>query len=91
MSGTVPSDLTITGTPGTLAAGTYYGKVTVTPSDTSALRIGVSPDSVKTSGSTATFKIKVKGKAATGPQQIIFTATDASNRVRTGSLTVVVE
>src|SRR5438067_8963304 len=31
-SSTVPSDLTITGTPGTLAAGTYYGKVTVTPS-----------------------------------------------------------
>jgi uncharacterized protein (TIGR03437 family) len=31
-SGTVPSDLTITGTPGILAAGTYYGKVTLTPS-----------------------------------------------------------
>jgi uncharacterized protein (TIGR03437 family) len=40
-SGTVPSDLTITGTPGTLAAGTYYGNVTVTPSGQ-----GMSPEVV---------------------------------------------
>jgi uncharacterized delta-60 repeat protein len=69
----------------------FAGEVTLTPSDTSALRIGISPSSVTTSGAAAVFKIKVKANAVTGPHDIIFTATDASGRVRTGTLTVVVE
>ncbi len=69
----------------------FAGEVTVTPSDTSALRIGINPALVKTSGATANFKIKVKSNAPTGAQQIIFTGTDAAGRVRTSILNVVVE
>jgi uncharacterized delta-60 repeat protein len=71
--------------------GGFRGDVTVSPSDTSALRIRVTPDSVTTSETVATFKIKVKANAPVGPQQITFTASDASGRLRTSILTVVVE
>ena len=71
--------------------GGFAGEITVTPADTSAQRIGISPNPVKTSGTTATFKIKAKANAITGPRQIIFTATDASGRVRTSGLNLVVE
>lgn len=71
--------------------GGFSGEITVTPADTSAQRIGISPNPVKTSGTRAIFKIKAKANAMTGPRQIIFTATDAFGRVRASSLNLVVE
>ncbi len=69
----------------------FIGEVTITASDTSDLRIKVKPGSVSTRDASVSFKIKVKGSAPTGPQQISFTGKSDFGATRTTRLVVVVE
>ena len=52
--------------------------------------VGVSVPII-TSGDRAKWKFKIKGGAETGPHQLTFTGKDGSDRVRTATITMVVE
>ncbi len=70
----------------------FTGDVTVTPPDASDVGIITkSPEPIITSGATAKWKFKIKGGAETGPHQLTFTGKDDSGRVRTATITMVVE
>jgi hypothetical protein len=72
--------------------GGFTGDVTVTPPDASGEGIVAKfPDPITTSDSTASWKFKIKATAATGPHQLTFTGKDTSGRVRTGTVTLVVQ
>jgi hypothetical protein len=71
--------------------GGFNGNVTINAPDTKALKIKLTPDSQSTTGNSVSFSFNIKKKAATGNQQLTFTARDDSGRVRTGVLTLVVQ
>jgi uncharacterized delta-60 repeat protein len=71
--------------------GTFTGNVTVTAPDTSAIGVTAKPREVSTAGSSAKFKLKIRGGAASGSHQLTFTGRDDSGRVRTGTVTLVIE
>lgn len=71
--------------------GGFAGNLTITPSDTSALNIRVTPDSVSTTDATASFRVKIKGNASSGLQQITFTGKDDLGRNETATLSVIIE
>jgi uncharacterized delta-60 repeat protein len=71
--------------------GGFAGNVTITHSDTSALAIKGIPDSISTTDATTSFKLKIKGNAATGPQQITFTGKSDSGSERTTTLNLVIQ
>ncbi|MBI4850590.1 MAG: hypothetical protein HY819_02070 [Acidobacteria bacterium] len=69
----------------------FTGNVTVTFSDTKALKIKLTPASQSTTNSTLNFNFKVKGAATPGSKQIVFTGRDDSGRTRSATLTLVVQ
>jgi hypothetical protein len=72
--------------------GGFTGDVTDTPPDASGEGIVAKfPDPITTSDSTASWKFKIKASAATGPHQLTFTGKDAGGRVRTATVTLVVQ
>lgn len=72
--------------------GGFAGNVTVTAPDTKAAKIKLtSPTSQSTTGNSVMFGFKVKNTAARGSQTLVFTARDDSGRVRTATLTVVIQ
>lgn len=94
------SSPTVDGVPGTKAKiavtitriGGFTGDVTVTPPDPSAEGIIAKfPEPITTSDSTAAWKFKIKGTAAIGPHQLTFTGRDGSGRVRTATVTLMIQ
>src|SRR5262249_5550418 len=71
--------------------GGFAGNLTITPSDTSSLNIRVTPDSVSTTDATASFRVKIKGNASTGLQQITFTGKDDLGRNETATLRLIIQ
>jgi uncharacterized delta-60 repeat protein len=71
--------------------GGFTGNVTITHSDTSTLNIRVIPDLISTTDSAASFKLKIKGNAPTGPQQITFTGKSDSGSERATTLNLVIQ
>ena len=63
----------------------------VTPA-TPGGRIKPSPaDPITTTGSSATFKMKIGGGVAPGSYQLTFTGTDGSGHTRTATVTLIVQ
>jgi hypothetical protein len=69
----------------------FTDTVTITPPDTKGLKIKVMPRSNSTSSSNVNFTFRVKKRAPTGTQQITFSGRDESGRVRTNTLTLVIQ
>jgi hypothetical protein len=69
----------------------FSGNVTVTAPDTKAFKIKLTQPSQSTTGPSVSFDFKVKAKAPSGSQQLIFSGMDDTGRVRTGTLTVVIQ
>jgi serralysin len=69
--------------------GGFSGNITVTPPDASALHIQPKPpDPIGTTDPSVKFKLKVKGSAPTGLQQLVFTGRDDTGRTRTTTVTL---
>jgi photosystem II stability/assembly factor-like uncharacterized protein len=72
--------------------GGFTGDITVTPPDPSAEGIVAKfPEPITSSDSTAAWKFKIKTPAATGPHQLTFTGRDGSGRVRTATVTLMIQ
>jgi hypothetical protein len=71
--------------------GGFSGNVTVTAPDTKALKIKLTQPVQTTTGASVTFNYKVKNRALTGQQQLIFSGKDDSGRIRTATLTLVIQ
>jgi virginiamycin B lyase len=71
--------------------GGFTGNVTVTPPDPSGGIKAKPPDPITTTDTTAVFKLKIGGGAATGPHQLVFKGKDDSGRERDVTLTLVVQ
>jgi uncharacterized delta-60 repeat protein len=71
--------------------GGFTGNITVTAPDTSAIRIKLNPPSQVVDGPSAVFNFKVKRKAPAGTQSLVFTGKDDSGRVRTASLSMIIQ
>jgi hypothetical protein len=75
--------------------GGFSGNVTVTASDPDTLaqlKIKLmSPEMQTTDGDSVSFAFKVKKKAPTGPQQLIFTGADDAGNTHTATLTLVIQ
>jgi uncharacterized delta-60 repeat protein len=71
--------------------GGFGGNVTIAHSDTSPLKIRVKPDALSTTDTTVRFKLKIKGGAPTGQQQIMFTGKSDSGLERTTTLNLVIQ
>jgi uncharacterized delta-60 repeat protein len=69
----------------------FTGAVTVTAPDTSAIKVKLDPSSQAVTGPVAVFNFKIKRKAQTGSQALVFTGQDDSGRVRTATLTMIVQ
>jgi hypothetical protein len=69
----------------------FSGSVTVTAPDTKALKIKLTPPMQSTTGASASFNFKIKNKTPTGSQTLVFTGRDELGRMRTGTLTLVVQ
>lgn len=66
--------------------GGFGGNVTITHSDTSPLKIKGLPDSISTTDTTVSFKLKIKDGAPTGQHQITFTAKSDTGLERAATL-----
>lgn len=55
-----------------------------------SLKIKITPSTQSSSSTSVSFSLKTKKKAVTGMQQIIFTGTDSSGRVRTTTLNLMI-
>jgi uncharacterized delta-60 repeat protein len=71
--------------------GGFAGNVTVAPPATVPRGLKIPGDPVPTTGSSVSFRIKVKGSAAAGSYPLVFTATDDSGRTRTATFTLVIQ
>lgn len=71
--------------------GGFTGNVTVVAPDTKQIKAKLTPPSQSTNGATASFNIKVKTKASLGSQSLVFTGKDDSGRIRTATLTLVIQ
>jgi hypothetical protein len=69
----------------------FAGKVTVSAPASIPKGIVELTDPVTTTGTSASFKFKIKGSVAAGSQQLIFTAQDDSGRSRSAVITLVVQ
>jgi hypothetical protein len=64
--------------------------VTVTAPNTSALKVKLTPPTASTTGNSVNFTLKAKKTTPTGSQQLMFSAKDSMGRVRTATLTLVI-
>jgi hypothetical protein len=71
--------------------GGFTGNVTVSAPDTKAIKVKLTPPAQSTTGASTSFNFKIKKKAQKGTQQLTFTARDDTGRVRTGTLTLVIQ
>jgi hypothetical protein len=71
--------------------GNFSGNVTVTAPDTKAFKIKLTQTSLSTTGTSVSFNFKIKPTAASGTRQLTFSGRDDTGRVRTGTLTVVIQ
>jgi virginiamycin B lyase len=71
--------------------GGFTESVTVTPPPKANGIKSKPPDPISTTDSSAVFKMKVAGDVPPGQYPLTFTATDAGNRTRTGTVTLVVQ
>ena len=69
----------------------FTGKVTVSAPASIPKGIVELTDQVTTTGTSASFKFKIKGSVAAGSQQLVFTAQDDSGRSRSAVITLVVQ
>jgi uncharacterized cupredoxin-like copper-binding protein len=69
----------------------FTGNVTVTAPDTKAIKVKIKQPVLSTTGTSLNFDFKIKPKAATGTRQLVFSGRDDSGRVRTGTLTLVIQ
>jgi len=94
---TYPSQVSITGgdkgvfTVLISRSGRFSGNVTVTPSDTSSLKIGLNSTATSSSCTSVTFSFKAAKRAPVGSSNILFTGRDDTGRVRTATLNVVIK
>ena len=71
--------------------GGFTGKVTVTPPEPAMGVIPKPPAPIATTGTSVTFKLRIKGGAPLGPHQVTFTAHDDSGHTIAVTLTVIVQ
>jgi uncharacterized delta-60 repeat protein len=71
--------------------GGFAGNVTVAAPATVPRGLKVPGDPVGTTGSSVSFRIKVKGSAVPGTYPLVFTATDDSGRTRSSTFTLVIQ
>lgn len=71
--------------------GNFTGNVTVMAPDTKQIKAKLTPLSQSTAGATASFTIKVKSKAPVGSQSLVFSGKDDSGRIRTTTLTLLIQ
>jgi hypothetical protein len=71
--------------------GGLSGPVTVSPPDSLPGGVKIPTGAVSTSGDTAGFTIKVKGKARAGSYPLTFTGVDTANQTHTATFTLVVQ
>jgi len=69
----------------------FAGNVTVTPPAVTLRGFKLPSDPLATTGTSVTFKIKIKGSAQPGSYQLVLTGTDDSGRSRTFTVTIVVQ
>lgn len=70
----------------------FVGDVTVTPPDLATEGIIAKfPEPYTSSDAVAMWKFKIKGWAAIGPHQLTFTGVDGSGRVRSATVTLVID
>ena len=68
------------------------GSVTVTPPDTFGIGVKMKPpEPLATTGSSVSFKLKIKAGATIGPHQLTFTASDGQGRTRSAIVTLIIE
>jgi hypothetical protein len=74
-------------------SGGFSRNVTVSPDADrlKSLKIKVAQPSLSTTSTSVSFDFKVKKKAPVGTQQLTFTGRDDSGRVRTSTLTLVIQ
>jgi streptogramin lyase len=90
---------TVNATPGTKVkvhininrTGGFAGSVTITPPDSAGGIKSKPKDATTTTDSSVSYKLKVGDGATPGPHQFVFKGTDDSGRVRTATITVVVQ
>jgi uncharacterized delta-60 repeat protein len=70
--------------------GGFTGNITITAPEATGIKVKPA-DPVSTTDQTATFKLKIKDSAPIGPQLLTFTASDNAGRVKTATVTVVIE
>lgn len=69
--------------------GGFSGGVTITPPDTKAIKVKLTPATPQTTtGTSASFSFKVKKNASTGAKTLIFTGQDSSGKTRSATLTL---
>lgn len=72
-------------------AGGFTDNVTISTPDTTPLKLKLTPVSQTTTGTSVQFTFKAKKKAPLGAQPIVFTGIDGTGRVRTATLTLVIQ
>jgi hypothetical protein len=71
--------------------GGFAGSVTVTAPDTKQFKIKLGQTSLSSTGASVSFDFKIKKTAPTGSRSLMFTGRDQTGRVRTATLTVVIQ
>ncbi|MEW6735833.1 MAG: SBBP repeat-containing protein [Acidobacteriota bacterium] len=74
--------------------GNFAGNIKVLPPSTKStnkLKLKITPRTGSTTGASVAFTIKAKQKAPVGTQQLVFTGQDESGRVRSNTVTVVIQ
>lgn len=69
----------------------FSGAVTVTPPDTRAQKLKITPSTQSTSGVSLEFTIKAKSGAAAGTYPVTFSGQDSTGRTRMATLNLVVQ
>ncbi|MEW6736371.1 MAG: SBBP repeat-containing protein [Acidobacteriota bacterium] len=74
--------------------GGFAGNIKVAPPNTKStkkLKLKITPRTGSTTGASVAFTIKAKQKSPVGTQQLVFTGQDESGRVRSNTVTVVIQ
>ncbi|HNB74136.1 MAG TPA: hypothetical protein PLS70_23665, partial [Acidobacteriota bacterium] len=69
----------------------FSGAVTVTPPDTKAQKLKITPPTQSTSGASLEFTIKAKSGATAGTYPVTFSGQDSTGRTRMATLNLVVQ
>ena len=69
----------------------FTGKVTITASDTSLLKLKLTPNSQVTTGNSVNFSLKAQKSGPIGLQELIFTGQDDLGRVRALKVNLLIE